>query len=537
MNIAKKMMIALGMTSVIVLICILIPLITSKGLNGVTAQLAEYEALQEEISLAQELQLQVANVWQFLTDASLTREKVVIEKEGKSAYEKSQQIISKLLELNKDDANHSAKLRAIQQSLPAMWQTGTRMFEAYGTSFEEGNKAMDEYDKECDRVIAAAAEITGKSRQDGKSHMQQVSGNLSVLTRQVFSSGGIAAVIGILVIILMYLLRRSIVRQLDMIIEDVSHLAKCDLSRKFDSSGNDEIAHVSRMINQLIEELCNVISRISATSNQVAASAQQLLSTAGQISHGAENVAVQTATVATAGEEMSATSGDIAQNCQMAAEGAQRASQSARNGAEVVEKTVAVMGQIAEKVQESAKTVASLGARSDQIGAIIGTIEDIADQTNLLALNAAIEAARAGEQGRGFAVVADEVRALAERTTRATKEIGEMIKAIQNETKGAVAVMEQGVHQVETGTMEAARSGEALRDILEHVNAVAVQVSQIATAAEEQTSTASEISNNMLKITVEVQQTSQGAQESATAAAHLNGNSEELQRLVQQFKL
>ena len=159
--------------------------------------------------------------------------------------------------------------------------------------------------------------------------------------------------------------------------------------------------------------------------------------------------------------------------------------------------------------------------RSDQIGEIIGTIEDIADQTNLLALNAAIEAARAGEQGRGFAVVADEVRALAERTTRATREIGEMIKAIQKETKGAVAAMEQGVHQVETGTEEAARSGQALQDILAQVNDVAMQVNQIATAAEEQTATTSEISSNMLQITEVVQQTSHGAHESATAAAQL----------------
>ena len=127
--------------------------------------------------------------------------------------------------------------------------------------------------------------------------------------------------------------------------------------------------------------------------------------------------------------------------------------------------------------------------------------------------------------------------ALAERTTRATKEIGEMIKAIQKETKGAVVAMEQGVHQVEAGTIEAAKSGQALQDILQQVNDVAMQVNQIATAAEEQTATTSEISNNMQQITEVVQQTSQGAHESATAAAQLSGNAEELQRLVNQFKL
>jgi methyl-accepting chemotaxis protein len=314
-------------------------------------------------------------------------------------------------------------------------------------------------------------------------------------------------------------------------------LAQGDLSVNIEVESKDETGQLMAAMQVMTENLRKVIGQVAGTATQVAAAASQLHSTADRIATGAEEVAAQSGTVATAGEEMSATSGDIAQSCQMAASGALRASQSASNGAGVVESTVLVMGQIAEKVQETAKTVESLGARSDQIGDIIGTIEDIADQTNLLALNAAIEAARAGEQGRGFAVVADEVRALAERTTRATREISEMIKAIQSETKGAVAAMEQGVRQVESGTKEAAKSGVALREILEQVNDVAMQVNQIATAAEEQTATTSEISNNMQQITEVVQLTSQGAQESATAAAQLSGYAEELQRLVRHFRI
>jgi len=334
-----------------------------------------------------------------------------------------------------------------------------------------------------------------------------------------------------------WFIARSITRPLGIGVEVANRLAQGDLTVNVDVSGRDETGQLMAAMKAMTENLREIIGRVSSTSSQVASAASQLQATAEHIATGAEEVAAQAGTVATAGEEMSATSGDIAQNCQMAAEGAQLASQSARNGSEVVERTVKVMAQIADKVQETAKTVESLGARSDQIGAIIGTIEDIADQTNLLALNAAIEAARAGEQGRGFAVVADEVRALAERTTRATREIGEMIKAIQNETKGAVAAMEQGVRQVEAGTEEAQKSGQALQEILQQVNDVAMQINQVATAAEEQTATTGEISSNMQQITEVVQQTSQGAHESATAAAQLNGNAEELQRLVRQFKL
>jgi len=251
----------------------------------------------------------------------------------------------------------------------------------------------------------------------------------------------------------------------------------------------------------------------------------------------AAEVTAQAQTVATAGEEMSATSGNIAQNCLISSESSQQASAAAVSGARVVDETIAVMNSIAERVRSSAKAVESLGSRSDQIGEIIGTIEDIADQTNLLALNAAIEAARAGEQGRGFAVVADEVRALAERTTRATREIGGMIKAIQQDTKGAVLAMEEGVREVSKGSEKAVDSGRALEKILQQINDVNSQIHQVATAAEEQTATTSEISNNMLQITEVVAKTSKGAHESAAAADRLSSLAADLKRIVSQFKI
>jgi methyl-accepting chemotaxis protein len=276
---------------------------------------------------------------------------------------------------------------------------------------------------------------------------------------------------------------------------------------------------------------------VVSDSAQVAAAATQLSSNSHTIAGAVEAVVEQASSVATASEEMAATSADIANNCMIAVEGAQSASEAAVSGSGVVSSTIAGMEQIAERVRSSAQTVRTLGDRSDQIGAIAGTIEDIADQTNLLALNAAIEAARAGEMGRGFAVVADEVRALAERTTKATREIGGMIKAIQTETRAAVQQMELGVKEVEQGTADASHSGEALQEILSRINDVTMQINQIATAAEEQTSTTGEIAGNVSRINDVAQDSSRSAHESATAANQLVTLAEELQRQVRQFRV
>ncbi len=326
-------------------------------------------------------------------------------------------------------------------------------------------------------------------------------------------------------------------KPLNRVLEQLKRLAGGDLTVRCDIRSQDELGILSGEINAMADNLQKTLEQVVQCSSQVAAAAGQLYTTSDQMATGAEEVAAQTGTVATAGEEMAMTSTEISHNCATAAQVAMQANDRALAGAKVVEGTVAVMNRIAAQVRATAQTVEGLGARGDQIGEIIGTIEDIADQTNLLALNAAIEAARAGEQGRGFAVVADEVRALAERTTRATREIGEMIKAIQSETRGAVTAMDQGVKEVEAGTGEAARSGEALQEILDQINNVVAQVNQIAVAAEQQTAITGEISNNIHQITEVVQGTAKGAQESATAASQLSGLAEEMQRLVEQFRL
>jgi methyl-accepting chemotaxis protein len=339
---------------------------------------------------------------------------------------------------------------------------------------------------------------------------------------------------------LAYIIIKGLLRELGgeprYVKEIARRVADGDLSVSVNVNSRDT-GSILWTMRKMVENLRELVGETVTIATGIASASSQLQATSEQIAAGAEEVASQTSTVATASEEMASTSHDIAHNCTTAAESSKQSSESASTGASVVQETIQGMEKIAERVKKTAETVDALGTRSEQIGEIVGTIEDIADQTNLLALNAAIEAARAGEQGRGFAVVADEVRALAERTTKATKEIGQMIRAIQSETKEAVRSMEEGVHEVEKGAVSSQKSGESLQEILDRIHEVNMQINQIATAAEEQTATISEITNNIHDVTEVVHQSARGAEETSTAASQLAEQSHQLQELVGRFKV
>jgi methyl-accepting chemotaxis protein len=234
---------------------------------------------------------------------------------------------------------------------------------------------------------------------------------------------------------------------------------------------------------------------------------------------------------------MSATILESSRNAGDARDASQEASDTALSGGRIVNDTVIEMQHIAEVVKQSADSIGNLAKSADQIGQIIGVIDDIASQTNLLALNAAIEAARAGEQGRGFAVVADEVRKLAERTGKATGEISAMIKGIQGETSSAVGSMQNGLKQVEHGRELADKAGSSLTGIVTMSQRVVDMIMHIATAANEQSSAAEEISRSIEGINTSIRENASGANQSATAAEELNRQAEQLRQMVSKFKI
>jgi methyl-accepting chemotaxis protein len=313
---------------------------------------------------------------------------------------------------------------------------------------------------------------------------------------------------------------------------------KGDLTKRVPvGNGSDEIVELSRYLNSFIGKMQAALSLVNNATNRLASFTVQLSTTADGVVRAAEGQDARVIQSASAVEEMTMTAGEVARNSTEAARIAQDTAETARSGQEVMTQTVLGMQQVSQAVVQAADIITTLGRSSDQIGEIVRVIEDIADQTNLLALNAAIEAARAGEQGRGFAVVADEVRKLAERTTKATKEIGDMIRQIQQDTRSAVSSMEQGTNRVGHGVELANKTGEALSNIQSMINATAGMIQQIANAAEEQSTATRQIASDLESMTESTRMTTSGISKSAKACHDLSLLVGDLQKLVGSFKV
>lgn len=310
-----------------------------------------------------------------------------------------------------------------------------------------------------------------------------------------------------------------------------------DLTRRLTVKGKDEVGRLCETFNQFMDKLEDAMTRVASSTASLAASAEELSANTGQLVKGGQEQAQQAIQASAAVEEMSATVTEMAKNAQGVASKAQDANLAARQGNEVVTASVTGMMHLAETIRDSAGRIQMLGQRSEQIGEIVRVIEEIADQTNLLALNAAIEAARAGEQGRGFAVVADEVRKLAERTTKATKEIADTIRTIQGDTTVAVEAMQAATREAEEGTGLAQRAGACLSEIVGAVETVTTMVQQIAAAVEEQSTATHQITSS-IEVTAEVSKRNEGGiGQIGAASTDLARLANELQAVVSGFKL
>jgi len=438
--------------------------------------------------------------------------------------------------------------------------------DAYAIFSGETRQAVDE-------VQGKLNEIKDRLQNEAKHSTEEMHAGMN----SAMSTMTILAILGIIIgIVAAYFITRSITKPVVNISSIAESIAVGDIDHDITYDSKDEVgmlAHSFRMLIDYMKELSRIAERIAendltnhiepksakdvlgnsfktmstnlsdmirmlnANAHQLVSAATEIASASEEMAAGANNQTNQAAQVATAIEEMTAAIMQASKNAGHAREIAENATNTAGEGQAVVGSTITGMIKISESAAQSGQIVNQLAQASDRIGEIITVIDDIADQTNLLALNAAIEAARAGEQGRGFAVVADEVRKLAERTGKATGEITDMIKSIQGESSRAVSSMEEAGKLVEEGKEMADQAGGSLNKINTMNQEVMEMVTQIASASDQQSAAADQISKNMEHISNVTRETASGAEQSAAAAEELSRQAESLQEVVGKFKV
>jgi len=325
-------------------------------------------------------------------------------------------------------------------------------------------------------------------------------------------------------------------RQMVAMLDDIAQ-GEGDLTRRLTSDRADELGSIAKGFNTFLAKLQAMISQVVTSVQSVSDSSEHTADIAIRTNQGVHKQMVEIDQVATAVHEMTATAQDVARNATQAAQAASHADQAASQGMQIVRDTSSAIGALAEEIGRAVGVVQTLAKDSENINAILIAIRGIAEQTNLLALNAAIEAARAGEQGRGFAVVADEVRNLAQKTQQATEEIQSMIQQLQQGTREVVRVMEDSQHKTDQSVEHAAKAAEALETITQAVSVINDMNTQIASAAEEQSAVAEDINRNVINIGQVANEVAGGADESSAASAGLTKLAEQQRRLINQFKV
>ena len=380
--------------------------------------------------------------------------------------------------------------------------------------------------------------ILGVSAAIGKLVDSKIAPELKASKRHMALSLTVMAVVIVLGAASIVIINKKVINPMLSLKDKMAAIERSgDLTVKIEASSADENGQMAESFNRMMDRFHGVVREIHASVDYLASSSGELSSAASRIADGSTSQSARAAQVSTASQEMSSTIAEITRSVSYAAQAAKAASEVAESGGRIVVSTIESMNGISKTAKHSSGIISSLGGRSREIGSIITVIDDIADQTNLLALNAAIEAARAGEQGRGFAVVADEVRRLAEKTMKATKEIDTMIRTMQDETGKAIESMENEVSAVGAGARLAEEAGASLNEIVSRVEVVTSMIESVMVAIQQQNSATEQISSDMEGVSVVVGETSHNAGQIAGASREIAALASSLKKTVGVFKV
>lgn len=434
------------------------------------------------------------------------------------------EVISELAGLLENaSAQQQANLKQVAQAL----QQYRSNLQNFATEVEAGLEARKQ-------MIAVGERLETLSQELIESQTHKRSSDAQGAHQQMVITSVLAMVLGILAA---WIITAQIVRPLLDVLQAAERIASGDLSQDISVDRRDELGQLQRSMQNMTVKLRGLIGGISNSITQIASAAEELSAVTEQTSAGVNSQKIETDQVATAMNEMTATVQDVARNAQAASEAAEVADQQARAGDKVVGEAIDQIERLATEVSNSTQAMSTLKQESDKIGTVLDVIKAVAQQTNLLALNAAIEAARAGEAGRGFAVVADEVRSLAQRTQQSTEEIEGLILSLQNGTQQVSLVMETSRVLTDSSVELTRRAGTALESITRTVSTIQLMNHQIATAAEQQTVVAEEINRSVLNVRDISEQTAGASDETAASSVELARLGNELQVMVSHFRI
>ncbi|MGL5409237.1 MAG: methyl-accepting chemotaxis protein [Shewanella sp.] len=417
-----------------------------------------------------------------------------------------------------------ARMLALQsvERTPAVLQAAWQSYSVGATPF--AHKARSSFE-----ALVEAEELT-------RSDLQRAAIDAMATMKQQLV--GIIVISFLIAGLLLFMITRTILNSITTLRDSVESIERdSDLTKRINITTQDELGFLAHSFNSMLDKFHTSIQEVSKTSRQLAKSANEMSLVTAQSADSVQTQRHELDMVATAMNEMTATVVEVAKNAADAADAAQHTDNQSQAGLIVVNNTVNSIVGLASEIEHATVVVKNLDADSNQIGTILDVIKSIAQQTNLLALNAAIEAARAGEQGRGFAVVADEVRTLAGRTQTSTEEIQRMIEKLQGGAKQAVQVMLDSQQYADDSVEQAKSAGEVLQNITAAVSTIMDMNRQIATAAEEQSAVSEEINCNIVNINVAADETSQGAKSTSAESEKLAQMAQRLSDLVQTFKI